>query len=150
MHRGYDYSPLKSLSHKLALDDSDGHYESSSDALIQFILTFLQTRPQIGPGQVPPLQYRVRKIAQFEDMSVSLEHVCFSASDLKACEETLESCGGIGSLEGALNTDFREGLNNEDSADLEERRKNMVPILFKNQKLRHGWRYSLVRLRISN
>lgn len=55
-------------------------------------------------------------------MAVDIGDVCFTASDLKACEETLESCGGLGSLEGALDTHFIDGLNG-DEKDLEARRK---------------------------
>jgi Ca2+-transporting ATPase len=53
----------------------------------------------------------------------SLDQVYFSASDLKACEETLESCGGISSLENALETNFSEGLDGEDEDSLEKRKE---------------------------
>lgn len=53
----------------------------------------------------------------------SLETVCFSASDLKACEETLESCGGISSLETELSTDFGDGLDGEDESGLQKRKE---------------------------
>jgi magnesium-transporting ATPase (P-type) len=56
-------------------------------------------------------------------MSISFDLVCFSASDLNACEQTLNACGGLPSLEGSLNTDFSDGLDNDDKEDLESRRK---------------------------
>ena len=55
-------------------------------------------------------------------MTLDLSRVFFSASDLKACEETLESCGGVGSLESSLDTSFGDGLE-DDEDKLDQRRK---------------------------
>ncbi len=56
-------------------------------------------------------------------MSLDLSRVCFSASDLKACEETLEACGGVGSLESSLDTSFGDGLDDDDDKLINRRKK---------------------------
>ena len=73
-------------------------------------------------------------------MSLDLSRVFFSASDLKACEETLESCGGVGSLESSLDTSFRDGLE-DDEDELNQRRKKYGSNELMKQKSIAGLRY---------
>ena len=53
---------------------------------------------------------------------VSLEEVSFSITDSMQCEVTLESVGGINSLERTLGTSFSKGVANETDV-IEEKRK---------------------------
>tara|TARA_B110000090_G_C13296129_1_gene413919 strand:- start:539 stop:784 length:246 start_codon:yes stop_codon:yes gene_type:complete len=55
-------------------------------------------------------------------MSVGVEHVFFSASDLKTSEATLQACGGISGLEDSLETSFTKGIKG-DVQDVEARVK---------------------------
>ena len=54
-------------------------------------------------------------------MSLGLEHVSFSASDLQTSEATLEALGGLLALEDKVDTSFAEGIKG-DADDVEERR----------------------------
>lgn len=53
---------------------------------------------------------------------VSLEEVSFSITDSMQCEVTLESVGGINSLERTLGTSFSKGVANKADV-IEEKRK---------------------------
>ena len=55
-------------------------------------------------------------------MSLGLEHVSFSASDLQTSEATLEAVGGLVALEASLGTSYSEGIKG-DAKDVEQRRE---------------------------
>ena len=73
-------------------------------------------------GKVAKNHSRICVIETFREIMTDFNHVCFSASNLNACEETLEACGGVGSLETSLDTSFESGLSSSQE-ELEARRK---------------------------